>query len=81
MRALHVPHGYSMAGRAVPRSFSGVHQGLGPLRPTGHRGQLPLELDDLPVAGIDRGRPAATFLRGQGGRVKWLSASSRTKAI
>ena len=43
----------------------GFHQGLGSLGPAGHLRQLPLELRDLAIARVDRGRLAAPLLRGQ----------------
>src|SRR6266545_6167460 len=48
--------------------FLGVHQdqGLGPLRPPGHLRELPLELGDLPIASINRGRLAPALSRGKG---------------
>jgi len=62
----------SQRGRPRPAEqrrqvFLGVHQGLGPLRSARHLRQLPLELGDLPVAGIDRRRLAPALLRRQGG--------------
>jgi hypothetical protein len=71
----HRPRNPSHCPQLPPTRFSeepvflGVHQGLGPLRPPGHFGQLLLELGDPSVAGIDRGRLAAALLRSQGGQL------------
>jgi hypothetical protein len=56
-------------GRAAPSTFLGFHQSLGPLCPSRHFGQPPLELGDLPVARIHWSWLAAPLLRGQGGQL------------